>query len=94
MTYVVTIDRQNTDKIQKLIDNIAKSVTLQKFQKRIDNKRSKEIEEEEYLILVYLFHETLGEQIVLELQTLKMRKTFGKFVLSSLQRSVCSRYTL
>lgn len=60
MTYVVTIDRQNTDKIQKLIDNIAKSVTLQKLQKRIDNKRSKEIEEEEYLILVYLFHETLG----------------------------------
>lgn len=60
MTYVVTIDRQKTDKIQKLIDNIAKSVTLQKLQKRIDNKRSKEIEEEEYLILVYLFHETLG----------------------------------
>lgn len=60
MTYVVTIDRQNTDKIQKLIDNIAKSVTFQKLQKRIDNKRSKEIEEEEYLILVYLFHETLG----------------------------------
>lgn len=34
MKCVVTTDRQKTDKIQKLIDNIAKNVTLQKLQKR------------------------------------------------------------